>query len=131
MTDRVPLDHLTSDALDALYDRLEALQAVARGYCPECGRGDAGPTAEDWEQQRQRADRAEAALARVRALAEFTRNHVAPGRDDMSLAQHELACAILTALAEPGPAATQATEPGGWLHAGSRDLSIPQEPGPA
>jgi hypothetical protein len=25
----------------------------------------------------------------------------------------------------PGPAATQATEPASWLHAGTRDLSIP------
>jgi hypothetical protein len=32
------------------------------GYCPACGRGDAAPTADDWEQQRQRADRAEAEL---------------------------------------------------------------------
>ena len=93
MTDRIPLDHLTSDALDALYEQLEAaeesetqrqlanardafasatvraaraekelagLRAVARGYCPACGRGDAAPTVADWEQQRQRADQAEA-----------------------------------------------------------------------
>ena len=132
MTDRIPLDHLTSDALDALYEQLAALRAVARGYCPECGRGDAGPTAEHWEQQRKRADEAEAQLrlvdamrqqnldaaaaatqraetaeaaaGRVRALAEFTRNHTAPGRGDLSLAQHELACAILAALDQPGPA---------------------------
>ncbi len=132
MNQRIPLDHLTSDALDALYEQLDALQAVARDYCPECGRGDAGPTAEHWEQQRRRADEAEAqlrlvdamrqqnldaaaaatqraetaeaAVGRARALAEFTRNHTAPGRDDMSLAQHELACAILDALDQPGPA---------------------------
>lgn len=47
---------------------LAALRAVARGYCPDCGRGDAAPTVTDWEQQKQRADRAETALAGVRAL---------------------------------------------------------------
>ncbi|MGW5582845.1 DUF6085 family protein [Streptomyces sp. NPDC003857] len=40
-------------------DALAALRAVSRGYCPACGRGDAAPTVEDWEQQRQRADQAE------------------------------------------------------------------------
>ena len=49
---------------------LAALRAVARGYCPDCGRGDAAPTVEDWEQQKQRADHAEATLAGVRALYE-------------------------------------------------------------
>lgn len=63
MTDRIPLDHLTSDALDALYEQLDALQAVARGYCPACGRGDAAPTADQWYEQRQRADQAEAKVA--------------------------------------------------------------------
>jgi hypothetical protein len=37
------------------------------GYCPHCGRGDAGPTAEAYEELRQRAERAEATIARVRA----------------------------------------------------------------
>jgi hypothetical protein len=83
MTDRIPLDHLTSDALDQLYDDLDryeevqgemneraidharqlaALRQVARGYCPACGRGDAAPTVEDWEQQKQRADQVEELL---------------------------------------------------------------------
>lgn len=106
MTDRIPLDHLTSDALDQLYDQLAALRAVARGYCPACGRGDAAPTVADWEQQKRRAERAEAALNRVRVLAEFTRDHVAAARDDMSLAQHELACAVLATLAEPKESTT-------------------------
>ncbi|MFC8423975.1 hypothetical protein ACFUN7_24370 [Streptomyces sp. NPDC057236] len=30
------------------------------GYCPACGRGDVAPTAEEYEQQRQRAETAEA-----------------------------------------------------------------------
>ena len=41
-------------------DALAALRQVARGYCPACGRGDAAPTVEDYEQQRQRAEQAEA-----------------------------------------------------------------------
>lgn len=45
---------------------LVALRQMARGYCPHCGRGDATPT--DWEQQKQRAEQAEAAIIRVRAL---------------------------------------------------------------
>lgn len=64
----------------------------------------------------QRGDRAEAALNRVRRLAEFTRDHVASARDDTALAQHELACAVLDALDEPGPAATQATETAGHVY---------------
>ncbi len=52
-----------------LVTELAALQAVARGYCPDCGRGDAAPTADDWERERQRANRAEAALAVVTAKA--------------------------------------------------------------
>jgi hypothetical protein len=52
---------------------LAALRAVARGYCPACGRGDAAPTVADWEQQKQRADQAEAAIARVRRVAALIR----------------------------------------------------------
>jgi hypothetical protein len=44
-------------------DALAALRAVARGYCPACGRGDAAPGVEDWEQQKRRADEAEAKVA--------------------------------------------------------------------
>jgi len=87
--DRIPLDELTSDDLEQLYDDLDryqevvgelnaanttmardlaALREVARGYCPECGRGDAAPTVTDWEQQRQHSDRAGADLNRVTAL---------------------------------------------------------------
>jgi DNA repair exonuclease SbcCD ATPase subunit len=39
---------------------LAALRQVARGYCPACGRGDAAPTVDDWERERQRAENAEA-----------------------------------------------------------------------
>jgi hypothetical protein len=43
-------------------DALAELRQVARGYCPECGRGDAAPTVEDWEGQKRRADQAEELL---------------------------------------------------------------------
>lgn len=46
--------------VEQLTSELAALRAVARGYCPACGRGDAAPTTDDWEQQKQRADQAEA-----------------------------------------------------------------------
>ena len=106
MTDRIPLDHLNSDQLDALYDQLDALRTVARGYCPECGRGDAAPTVADWEQQRQRAEQAEAAIERARALAASWQSAVRPGEP------HPAAAALLAALDEqPSPAATEATEP--------------------
>ncbi|MBP5870879.1 hypothetical protein [Streptomyces scabiei] len=65
MTDRIPLDHLNSDQYDQLCDELDALRQVARGYCPNCGRGDAAPTVEDWEQQKQRADEAERRLRNI------------------------------------------------------------------
>lgn len=85
MTDRIPLDDMTSDQLDALYERLNdaekviahledgeklrlraetelaALRAVARGYCPACGRGDAAPTVEDWQRERDEHGRLEIA----------------------------------------------------------------------
>ncbi|MFI1472064.1 hypothetical protein [Streptomyces wuyuanensis] len=49
---------------------LAVLRQVARGYCGACGRGDAAPTADQWNEQRQRADRAEAELSETRnALA--------------------------------------------------------------
>ncbi|MES9522428.1 hypothetical protein [Streptomyces capoamus] len=91
MTDRRTASTITDTELDQLYDALDALRAVARGYCEVCGRGDAAPTVEDWEterqnaafwfdqhqrarqsaaDQRQRAKRAEAALARVRAACD-------------------------------------------------------------
>jgi septal ring factor EnvC (AmiA/AmiB activator) len=57
-------------ALQPELDQLAALRQVARGYCPDCGRGDAAPTVEDWEQQKQRADQAEGRLAHLQASSE-------------------------------------------------------------
>lgn len=59
------------DALDlaamlvATQDQLAALRAVARGYCPACGRDDAAPTVADWEQQKQRADQLHTRMNRL------------------------------------------------------------------
>lgn len=80
-------------------DELAALRAAARSYCPTCGRGDAAPTVEHWEQQKQRADRAEAALARVQALADEY-----PAGIDTALIHEALDQPA------PAPAATEATE---------------------
>lgn len=62
MTDRKTASTINDAELDALYAELAALRAVARGYCPACGRGDAAPSVTDWEQQKQRADQAEELL---------------------------------------------------------------------
>ncbi|KUJ65415.1 hypothetical protein [Streptosporangium amethystogenes] len=68
MTRRPRVDQLTDDMLDQLYADLDALKAITAGYCGHCGRGDCSPTADQWLEQRQRAEQAEAAIARVRAL---------------------------------------------------------------
>ncbi len=67
LTDRAGAG-LTADEQQRLRDginQLAALRQVARGYCPDCGRGDAAPTVTDWEQQRQRADEAERRLRNI------------------------------------------------------------------
>ncbi|GHH30112.1 hypothetical protein [Streptomyces rubradiris] len=74
MTDRRTASTITDTELDQLYDALNALREVARGYCEHCGRGDATPPPEAYEEQRARAARAEAALTRVRALAGWALN---------------------------------------------------------
>ena len=94
MTDRIPLDHLTSDALDALYEQLDQLRAVARGYCPACGRGDAAPTVTDWEQQRRRAARESARASQAeQRLLDMTLN-----RDHAETQLQQLADAIRATL---------------------------------
>ncbi|MFB6787655.1 hypothetical protein ACFCWT_13365 [Streptomyces olivaceus] len=52
-------------------DASPSAAAEASGYCPACGRGDCAPTPDEYEQQRQRAERAEAALVRVHHLADL------------------------------------------------------------
>ena len=49
------------DELKPELDAPAALREVARGYCPECGRGDAAPTVQDWERERDERGRLEIA----------------------------------------------------------------------
>ena len=122
------------EALGKAETELAALREVARGYCPECGRGDASPTAQQWEEQKQRADQAEellriahdtsntseaeraraaqraeqaeAALERTRRFASYARDRTEPALNDWQIGQHELAAAVLDVLNEqPEPAA--------------------------
>jgi hypothetical protein len=60
MIDGQPAMPILISEYNRLVGDLAALRAVARGYCPDCGRGDAAPTADDWERERRRADQAEA-----------------------------------------------------------------------
>lgn len=62
------------------------------GYCPNCGRGDCAPTADEYEQQRQRAERAETAIARARTLLD---------QDQDGLCCSRLVGQVRAALAEP------------------------------
>ncbi|MFE0036805.1 hypothetical protein [Streptomyces sp. NPDC059018] len=55
---RVPA---VADALGAV----GAVREVTPGYCGHCGRGDCSPTADQWLEQRRRAERAEATVKRV------------------------------------------------------------------
>jgi len=141
MSDRIPLADLTVDQYAAFCDEadrmaleLAALRAVARGYCPHCGRGDAAPTVDDWEQQRKRADQAETQVEQHRHLRAVAGIHFrAIGHllndagirlpdnvarlcqlldDELTLTLDELAERHPAVLDRPtaGPAATQATE---------------------
>lgn len=96
MTDRIPLDHLTSDALDALYEQLEAAEQTESERQLATAR-------EALASATTRAAHVEATIARVQALADRWDN--ALGIDKT------YARALHAALAEPGPAATQTTEP--------------------
>jgi len=49
-------------------------------------------------------------LDHIRALAVQCRDHSAAGIDDYQIGRHDLAVDVLTALDEPAPAATQATD---------------------
>lgn len=65
MTGRKTIDQITSDELDQLYDQLDTLRTIARGYCPACGRGDATPTTHNWQHEHDRAQRLAATLTEV------------------------------------------------------------------
>jgi hypothetical protein len=121
VNDRIPLDHLTSDQYDTLCNELAALRAVARGYCPQCGRGDAAPTVTDWERDRKRAEHcflmnhekrlahAEAAIERVRALEPYRMPILGERSRGMQMGWDAALRAVQTALDAP-TSATSATE---------------------
>ncbi|MEU3283364.1 hypothetical protein, partial [Streptomyces antibioticus] len=89
-------------ALKPELDALDALRQVARGYCPACGRGDASPTVEDWEQQKQRADEAESRLAHLQQSSEAAGRLLTRTNDERN--QLRAALARVAALAEQYPA---------------------------
>ncbi|MEW2127081.1 hypothetical protein AB0891_25515 [Streptomyces sp. NPDC007259] len=71
MSDRIPLDDLTSDQLDALYDQLEQAELNAeqqdRHFRTVCGERESYRQA--WKHEQKHRAGAEAALDRARALA--------------------------------------------------------------
>lgn len=89
--------------------RVAALETeLAALYCPHCGRGDCSPTADQWYEQKQRADQAEAALARVHAVC--TRPAPSQPDDDESVPYSrgwktalDAVQAALATLTPPGP----------------------------
>ncbi|MCX5522621.1 hypothetical protein OG342_07050 [Streptomyces bobili] len=84
------------------------------GYCPHCGRGDVAPTPEAYEQQRQRAEQAEAAIARARHLhrpvgvVAAAEAGIEP--DCATCGPNRWPCPTYTALDQPAPAAAEATD---------------------
>jgi hypothetical protein len=92
MTERTPLDDLTSDQLDALYRELEHTHLRARTLVQRLT---------DVKAER---DSAKAAVELVRARAQQWQ--VPMPRGERNPAAHQ----ILALLGEPGPAATEATE---------------------
>ncbi|MGA5604028.1 hypothetical protein ACPCUF_23835 [Streptomyces griseoincarnatus] len=108
----IPIHHILA-TLEAFRAVLEMAQP---GYCPSCGRGDVTPTAEEYEQQRQRALEAEAALDRVRAVPDHPLAQPAPpDHEQVGYVKGWMAAsaAYLAALdgeqPAPAPAATEAT----------------------
>ncbi|MFF7096380.1 hypothetical protein ACFY9A_28895 [Streptomyces rubradiris] len=107
MTDRRTASTITDTELDQLYDALDTLRAVARGYCEHCGRGDATPPPEAYEEQRARAARAADLVARVRAVRDrWLLNTLQPGQirrllDDLTTALDQTAPAVATRAPEP------------------------------
>ncbi|MFI1942039.1 hypothetical protein ACH44C_33515 [Streptomyces purpureus] len=102
---RIPLDEMTSDALDQLYTELEELRLLIR---MKDGMHRSAET--EVTELHARAKQAEAAIERVRTLTTATRNATSAGRNDWQIGQHDLAITILAALDEhqeqPSPPAT-------------------------
>jgi len=64
---------------------LATLNDPDAGYCPDCGRGDAGPTADEYEQQRRRAETAERRTIRIQTLLDEQRDRVRKLADQIAL----------------------------------------------
>jgi hypothetical protein len=114
MTDRIPLDDMTSDQLDHLYNDLAWAEA-------EAASADASASS-----HADRANTAEATLARVHAYAvhAIDAGDTGPGP---TLGR------LLLQLLDGDTAATEATRPATWLTVGTHDLSTPtpdRPPGP-
>lgn len=97
---------------------LRALKTVTTSYCPHCGRGDCSPTADQWYAQRTRADRAEAAIERVRELhqpapdwswAAFGCTHRGEHKTECPACGGCYPCATAAALPEQQPTTTEAS----------------------
>jgi hypothetical protein len=89
--------------LEKLQTRVAELEQVARGYCPECGRGDCAPTVEHWDRERKRAKQAESDLAEARMWA---RHGYEIGQRSCTWADHGVAPAWLT---DPQATTTEAS----------------------
>jgi hypothetical protein len=72
---------------------LEAIADSADGYCPHCGRGDAGPSPDAYEEMRQQAAQAKAALTEARSWA---RHGYEIGQRSCTWSDHGVAPAWLT-----------------------------------
>lgn len=97
MTHRIPLADLTADQLDALYMRLDEEQEVSRRLLAQ--RQEMAEERYAWQE---RGDKAEAALERVRQVANRLRLDSPWGRST--------ADRITAAIDGPSQAATEATE---------------------
>ncbi|MEU2111847.1 hypothetical protein [Streptomyces sp. NPDC019507] len=94
---RHTVDTITSDALDALYEQLHHLEQIA---LPDLRR-QAERHQDGKSRWRARAERAEAAIARVRSLATATRDDTAEGVSDYDMGRHDVATSVLAAIDEP------------------------------
>jgi hypothetical protein len=107
VTDRIKLDDLTSDQLDALYERLEQAEYTARCYAEaDSANAAAGSYAG-------RAEQAEAAITRVRAaLPPYDMPILGDRSRGVQMGWDRARQAVLDALVEPasGPAATRTTD---------------------
>lgn len=109
MTSRIQLDDLTSDQLDALYDRIDHAETELRQRT-ESDSADAAAGS-----YAHRAEHAEAAIARVRALHyQQDGAYCAICTEDFGRLQAEWPCPTIAALDEPTPVAGPASISRWW-----------------